>query len=71
MPDPHISAAAQADIAHTLQWSFDQFGADAEARYAALIATAIGHAADSGIQTRLSGVEQAHVNSGYLLATTR
>ncbi len=47
MPDPHISAAAQADIAHVLQWSFDHFGADAEARYAALIATAIRHAADS------------------------
>lgn len=45
MPQPHISVAAQSDIAHALEWSFENFGAAAEARYAALIAAAIAHAA--------------------------
>ena len=45
MPAPHISTSAQSDIAHALEWSFDNFGAAAEARYSALIAAAIAHAA--------------------------
>jgi len=44
-PEPHISGSAQNDIAHALEWSFENFGAAAEARYAALIAAAIAHAA--------------------------
>ena len=44
-PEPHISGLAQNDIAHALEWSFENFGAAAEARYAALIAAAIAHAA--------------------------
>ena len=44
-PGPHISGSAQNDIAHALEWSFENFGAAAEARYAALIAAAIAHAA--------------------------
>lgn len=47
MPEPHISVSAQNDIAHALEWSFENFGAAAEARYSALIATAITHAAQS------------------------
>ncbi|GAB2455111.1 hypothetical protein GCM10027062_39480 [Nocardioides hungaricus] len=45
MPTPHISVSAQSDVAHALEWSFENFGAGAEARYAALIAAAIAHAA--------------------------
>lgn len=44
-PEPHISGSAQDDIAHALEWSFENFGTAAEARYAALIAAAIAHAA--------------------------
>jgi len=44
-PEPHISGSAQDDIAHALEWSFENFGAAAEARYAALVAAAIAHAA--------------------------
>ena len=44
-PAPHISGSAQNDIAHALEWSFENFGAAAEARYSALIAAAIAHAA--------------------------
>ena len=44
-PEPHISGSAQNDIAHALEWSFENFGAAAEARYSALIAAAIAHAA--------------------------
>lgn len=45
MPEPHISVSAQSDIAHALEWSFENFGAAAQARYSALIAAAIAHAA--------------------------
>lgn len=44
-PEPHISGSAQNDIARALEWSFEYFGAAAEARYAALIAAAIAQAA--------------------------
>lgn len=44
-PEPHISVSAQNDIARALEWSFENFGAAAEARYSALIAAAIAHAA--------------------------
>lgn len=44
-PEPRISVAAQNDITHALDWSFENFGAAAETRYAALIAAAIAHAA--------------------------
>ena len=41
MPAPHVSVSAQNDIAHALEWSYENFGDSAEARYAALIAAAI------------------------------
>jgi len=44
-PKPHISGVAQNDIARALEWSCENFGATAEARYSALIAAAIAHAA--------------------------
>lgn len=40
-----LSKSAQQDIADALTWSYDHFGAEAEQRYAALIAAAIRHAA--------------------------
>lgn len=45
MADYRFSAAAREDITHTLDWSFDNFGEAAQARYAALISAAVRHAA--------------------------
>lgn len=45
MPRYRLSLSAQADVTRILDWSFENFGEAAEARYTALIAAAIRHAA--------------------------
>ncbi len=45
MTQHRLSMSAQADITRILDWSSENFGEAAEARYAALIAAAIRHAA--------------------------